>query len=518
MRKVIGLRSADRTVLGRINSAMPVSLSLSMKTFESLNPATGDVIGVFPQTSAKEVDEAVAKANTASEHWASLSFRKRGIILRDWASILTREIESSADLIHRETGKPLSDARLEVSIAIEHIGWAAKYAPKVLSDQSRPSGLLMFNMAAKVQRSPFGVIGIIGPWNYPFFTPVGSIAYALAAGNTVVFKPSEFTPAVGSWLGESWKRIAPFADIFTVVTGGSETGAALTKSKVGKISFTGSTKTGKLVAAACALNMTPVLLECGGKDAVLIDRDADLKKAAEVTLWHAMANAGQSCIAAERVYVHRDVAERFSTLIVEQATKIKAGYEDGANYGPATMPSQLKVIKTHIDDAEKRGGRFLFGDKSAVKGNFVSPVILADVPEDSKAIIDETFGPTLIINTVRNMDEAVDLANASNYGLGAAVWSKKNGKRIASLLKCGMVSINSAFSNTAVSSLPFGGIKDSGYGRTHGAEGLLEFTYPRAIIKPRFRIPINFTTFDRSQRADRIVMLLTKILHKRRRR
>lgn len=272
-----------------------------MKTFESLNPATGDVIGVFPQTSAKEVDEAVAKANVASEHWASLSFRKRGIILRDWASLLTREIESSADLIHRETGKPLSDARLEVSIAIEHIGWAAKYAPKVLSDQSRPSGLLMFNMAAKVQRSPFGVIGIIGPWNYPFFTPIGSIAYALAAGNTVVFKPSEFTPAVGSWLGESWKRIAPFADIFTVVTGGADTGAALTKSKVGKISFTGSTKTGKLVAAACALNMTPVLLECGGKDAVLIDRDADLKKAAEVTLWHAMANAGQSCIAAERV-------------------------------------------------------------------------------------------------------------------------------------------------------------------------------------------------------------------------
>lgn len=157
----------------------------------------------FSQTSAKEVDEAVAKASIASEHWASLSFRKRGIILRDWASLLTREIESSADLIHRETGKPLSDARLEVSIAIEHIGWAAKYAPKVLSDQSRPSGLLMFNMAAKVQRSPFGVIGIIGPWNYPFFTPVGSIAYALAAGNTVVFKPSEFTPAVGAWLGES---------------------------------------------------------------------------------------------------------------------------------------------------------------------------------------------------------------------------------------------------------------------------------------------------------------------------
>jgi aldehyde dehydrogenase (NAD+) len=488
------------------------------KTFESLNPATGEVVGIFPVTTAKEVNEVVARAESVSERWADLSFRKRLIVLRDWASLLTREIDNAADLIHRETGKPLSDAKLEVAISIEHISWAAKFAPKVLSPQNRPSGFLMFNMASQVQRVPYGVVGIIGPWNYPMFTPMGSIAYALAAGNTVVFKPSEYTPAIGAWLGETFKRVAPFEDIFTVITGTPETGVALTESNIGKISFTGSTRTAKKVAATCAERMTPVVLECGGKDPVLIDRDADIKKAAEVTLWHAMANAGQSCIGAERVYVHQDVAEKFTRTIVDMAAKIKAGYEDGANYGPATMPSQLKVIKSHIDDAVKRGGEFLLGDKNSVKDGYVQPVILRNVPEDSKAMTEETFGPTLVINTVRHMDEAVDLANNTSYGLGAAVWSKRNGKKIASLLKCGMVSINSAFSFAAIGAVPFGGVKDSGYGRIHGAEGLLEFTYPRTVVKTRFNIPLQFTTFQRSGFADKTIIRLVNLLHRRRRR
>ncbi|MEY3714373.1 MAG: hypothetical protein RJB59_176 [Actinomycetota bacterium] len=488
-----------------------------MKTFESLNPATGEVVGEFPNTSVKEVNEAVTRAKVAADKWSQLSFRKRLVILKDWASLLTKEINTAAELIHRETGKPVSDAALEAALAIEHISWAAKYAPKVLGAQNRPSGLLMFNLSAQVQRVPFGVVGVIGPWNYPIFTPMGSIAYALAAGNTVVFKPSEYTPAIGVWLEQTWQRISPFADVFTVVTGTAETGVALTQSSVGKISFTGSTKTAKKVAATCAELMTPVVLECGGKDPVLVDRDADIKRAAEVTLWHAMSNAGQSCIGAERVYVHKDVADSFTRIIVELANKIKPGYEDGANYGPATMPSQLKVIKSHIDDAVKRGGEFLVGDKNAVKGGYVQPVILRNVPEESKAMTEETFGPTLVINTVRNMDEAVDLANATAYGLGAAVWSKRNGKKIASLLQCGMVSINSAFSFAAIGAVPFGGVKDSGYGRIHGAEGLLEFTYPRTVVKTKFNIPLQFTTFARTGFADKTIIRLVNILHRRRR-
>lgn len=488
----------------------------SPSTFESLNPATGEVVGVFPLTNKDEVNDAVARAKVAADRWANLSFRARNIVLRDWASILTRDMKEAAELIHRETGKPLSDATLEVAMAIEHIGWAGKFAPKVLSRQSRPAGLLMFNMAAQVQRVPFGVVGVIGPWNYPIFTPVGSIAYALAAGNTVVFKPSEYTPAIGSFLEESFKRIAPFRDVLTVVTGDSTTGSALTESALDKISFTGSTRTAKKVAAACAERMTPVVLECGGKDAVIIDKDADVKKAAEMTLWHAMSNAGQSCIGAERVYVHHQVADQFKSEIVARAKELTPGFGDGAKYGPATMPSQLKVIKAHIDDAASKGATFLLGGRDAIKGGYVEPVILADVPEDSLAVTDETFGPTLVINTVSDMDEAVDLANATSYGLGAAVWSKRNGKRIATLLKCGMVSINSAFSFAAIGAVPFGGVKDSGYGRIHGAEGLLEFTYPRTVVKRRFRIPLEFTTFERSARADRILIRLVRLMHKRR--
>jgi acyl-CoA reductase-like NAD-dependent aldehyde dehydrogenase len=180
------------------------------------------------------------------------------------------------------------------------------------------------------------------------------------------------------------------------------------------------------------------------------------------------------------------------------------------------MPSQIKVIKSHIDDALSRGGHSLLGGKDSIKGGYVEPVILADVPEDSLAVTEETFGPTLVINTVSNMDEAVELANATGYGLGAAVWSKKNGKRIASLLQCGMVSINSAFSFAAIGAVPFGGVKESGYGRIHGAEGLLEFTYPRTVVRRRFKIPLQFTTFDRSERADRVLVRLVRLLHKRR--
>jgi len=290
-------------------------------TFESINPATGEVVGVFPICSKSDVDAAVSLAHDAAQRWSDLGFRGRYLALRDWASLLTREIDSAAGLIHRETGKPLSDATLEVAMAIEHISWAAKFAPRILSRQNRPSGLLMFNLSAQVQRVPYGVVGVIGPWNYPIFTPIGSIAYSLAAGNTVVFKPSEYTPAIGAWLGETWKRVAPFEGIFSVVTGTPETGVALTTSNVDKISFTGSTRTAKKVAAACAERMVPVVLECGGKDPVLIDKDADIDRAAEMTLWHAMSNAGQSCIGAERVYVHRDVADSFERAIVAKAKK-----------------------------------------------------------------------------------------------------------------------------------------------------------------------------------------------------
>jgi aldehyde dehydrogenase (NAD+) len=367
-------------------------------------------------------------------------------------------------------------------------------------------------MKAQVQRSPLGVVGVIGPWNYPMFTPMGSIAYALAAGNTVVFKPSEFTPGVGKRLADTFIEVAPFAAIFTTVTGTPECGKALTQSAVNKISFTGSTKTAKKVAAACAERMIPVVLECGGKDPVIVAADADVKLAAEQSLWSAMANAGQSCIGAERVYVVQSVADEFIEEITKQAKKL----EVGKSYGPATMPSQLNIIQSHLSDAAAKGAKFALGSADSVRAPFVDPVIMLEVPESSTAMREETFGPTLAINRVSSVEEAISLSNASNYGLAAAVFSRRQGERIASQLQCGMVSINSVFLFAAVATVPFGGVKDSGYGRIHGAEGLLEYTFARTVVKPRFRLPITFTSFKRSKLADLVVIKLIKSLHGKR--
>ena len=480
-------------------------------TFEKCDPATGEVISQYKNFSQAEVFACVNAAQLASNRWAEFGFTARKKILLKWASFITKNQKEIAQLVASECGKPIGDASLEVSIAIDHIAWAAKHAEQIMQKQDRPAGLLMFNMKAQVQRSPLGVVGVIGPWNYPIFTPMGSIAYALAAGNTVVFKPSEFTPGVGKWLADSFAQIAPFENILTTVTGLPDTGKALTESAVNKISFTGSTRTAKKVAASCAERMIPVVLECGGKDPVIVDTDADLKLAAEYALWSAMANAGQSCIGAERVYVVESVAEQFIEIITKMAKKI----EVGKDYGPATMPSQLKVIQSHLDDAKEKGAKFLVGAADSVKGAFVEPVIMVDVPEDSTAMTQETFGPTLAINKVLNTDEAIRLSNASSYGLAAAVFSKRNGEKIASKLACGMVSINSVFLFAAIPSVPFGGYKDSGYGRIHGAEGLLEYTYARTVVKTRFKIPLKFTSFGRTKISEQVLTTLIKRLHSR---
>ena len=480
-------------------------------TFEKYDPKTGEVIANYKNFTADEVFAVVDAAVATSERWQEFGFTARKATLLKWAAYITKNLDEIAKLVESECGKPIGDAKLEVSVAIDHIAWAAKNAEQIMRKQDRPSGLLMFNMKAEVQRSPLGVVGVIGPWNYPIFTPMGSIAYALAAGNTVVFKPSEFTPGVGKWLADSFAQIVPFENILSTVTGLPETGKALTQSKVNKISFTGSTKTAKKVAESCAQSMIPVVLECGGKDPVIVAQDADIKLAAEYALWSAMANAGQSCIGAERVYVVESVADEFIASITKMAKKL----EVGKDYGPATMPSQLNVIQSHLDDAKQKGAKFLLGGTDSVKGAYVEPVIMLDVPEDSTAMTAETFGPTLAINRVVDTDEAIRLSNASSYGLAASVFSKHEGKRIAAKLKCGMVSINSVFLFAAVASVPFGGVKDSGYGRVHGAEGLLEYTYARTVVKTRFRIPLNFTTFKRSRLSEKILTTLIKRLHGR---
>jgi acyl-CoA reductase-like NAD-dependent aldehyde dehydrogenase len=482
------------------------------QTFDSLNPVTNEVIASHPITDEAEVRQSVAAARSAAVQWREIGFGGRKKVLLKWSTYLMENVDELADLVSLETGKPTSDAKLEAALAAGHIAWAARHAESVMRTSYRSPGLLMANMSATVERSPVGVVGVIGPWNYPVFTPLGSIAYALAAGNTVVFKPSEYTPGVGQYLAKSFLDATNFQDVFICVTGLGETGKFLCESDIDKLAFTGSTRTAKIVAATCAAHMTPVVLECGGKDPVIVAHDADIARAADATVWSAFSNAGQTCIGAERVYVDERVADRFIEKVVEIAHNIKPGAPGFGKYGPTTMPKQIPIIQSHIDDAIARGAKVVMGGSQSVKAPFVEPVILCQVPEDSIAMTEETFGPTIAINRVQSMAEAIQLSNATRYGLGASVWSKRRGKQIASQLHTGMIAINSVISFAAVDSVPFGGVKDSGYGRIHGPEGILEFTYPRTVVRARFQLPIAFTSFSRTASSDKLIVAVTKFL------
>ena len=296
-------------------------------TFESLNPRTGDVVGTHPVNTAEEVQAAVDRAREEAAWWGALSFDEREKHLQTWKGAMTRRIAQLAEVMHQETGKPHGDAMLESALAIDHLAWAASHAEKVLKRRKVSSGLLMANQAAYVEYQPLGVIGVIGPWNYPVFTPMGSIGYALAAGNAVVFKPSEYTPGVGEWLARTFLESVG-RPVLQVVTGFGETGHALCTSGVNKIAFTGSTATGKKVMAACAETLTPVVIEAGGKDALLVDEDADLEAAADAAIWGACSNAGQTCTGVERVYVHERVYDEFLTTLTAKAREVTA--HDGA--------------------------------------------------------------------------------------------------------------------------------------------------------------------------------------------
>ncbi len=495
--------------LPRTSAAPPEE---GVATFASLNPANGDVVGVHAKHSAGDVDGAVALARETAQWWGALDFGERAEHLLTWRSVLTRRMAQLAELMHRETGKPHADAQLEIALAIDHVAWAAKNAKKVLGRRSVSPGLIMANQAASVEYKPLGVVGVIGPWNYPVFTPMGSIAYALAAGNTVVFKPSEYTPGVGQWLADTLTEVVGGRAVLQCVTGLGETGAALCSSGVDKLAFTGSGATGKKVMAACAETLTPVIIEAGGKDALIVDEDADVAAAAEAALWSGMSNAGQTCIGTERVYVHRAVFHEFVEEILAQAKGLRAG-PTGSKIGPITMPSQVDVIRSHVQDAVDSGAKVLLGGPDAIGDRFVQPTIMTFVPESSTEMTDETFGPTLAINPVSSMEEAIERTNATRYGLAGAVFSKSRGEEIARQIRSGMTSVNAVIAFAGVPSLPFGGVGESGFGRIHGPDGLREFTYAKAITRQRFKPPLNLTSFQRDEKAEKALALITTLLH-----
>lgn len=463
----------------------------------SYDPASGDVVGEFDVYDDAQVAQVVAAARAAGGWWSELGFAGRAERLRAFAAQLARDIHDIADLVHRENGKTIDDALLELLPVVERVRWVASHAMRVLRQHSVAPGLLTANLAANVVYRPYGVVGVIGPWNYPVYAPMGAIVDALGAGNAVVFKPSEYTPAVAVRMAEIFADVVPEAPVFQTVTGFAETGAALCRSGVDKVAFTGSAATGRRVMVTCAERLTPVVLECGGNDPLVVADDADVDAAVDAALWGGLVNGGQTCVGVERIYVVESLYDDFVRALVSEVGTITAG----ESYGPITVPGQLEVIRRHVADALDRGAVALVAGLDAIRAPYVEPIVLADVPADALVEREETFGPVLTVTRVPDVDTAVERANGTAYGLGAAVFSARRGVEIADRMRAGMVSINAPVSYVGVPGLPFGGVGGSGFGRVHGADGLREFAWPQAISRQRFASPLRVMTFRRSRQA-----------------
>jgi succinate-semialdehyde dehydrogenase/glutarate-semialdehyde dehydrogenase len=356
------------------------------------------------------------------------------------------------------------------------------------------------------------VVAVIGPWNFPLATPGAIIIHALAAGNAVVFKPSHVTPGVGQWLVSTFKAVAPDCpDVLQSLIGFAATGQALIEAGVDKVAFTGSVRSGRAVAAQCARTLTPMLLELGGKDGAIVADDADLDEAAKHIAWGALQNAGLGCISLEVAYVVESVHDAFVEKLTALARKVRSGSDEQALIGPVPLPSQIPIIRDHIEDALKRGATAPVGGLEAVSdGRYVQPTILDDVARDALASTEETFGPTLAVVRVADTEEAIKLINSGPYGLGSSVFSRNHGEAIARRLRVGMTSINDALMFSQNAALPFGGRGDSGYGRKHGDDGLREFAYPHAFTEKTGPARMPTSSFDRPAGAMTAALAATR--------
>jgi acyl-CoA reductase-like NAD-dependent aldehyde dehydrogenase len=488
------------------------------KTFQSLNPATGEPLATYPVHTAADVDNAVIRARAAAAWWRDLGGDGRRRRLLAFKGLVARRSDELVQLVHAENGKPLDDAFIEVLLCVDHLDWAARNAERIMRPRRVSMPPMQLDHAGWLEYTPAGVVGVIGPWNYPIHTPMGSISYALAAGNAVVFKPSEFTPGVGLRIASLFAQVVDEEPVLQVVTGFGATGEALCRNPgIDVLAFTGSAATGRKVMAACADNLTKVVMECGGKDALLVDADADLPKAARAALWAGCANGGQTCAGVERVYVHDEVYDAFVDEITRQAEGVRAGDDAGASYGPITMPAQLDVIRRHLSDALDRGARAVVGGLDSIRDPFVDPVVVTDVPADAPLMVEETFGPVVPLVRVPDMDEAVRQANDSPFGLGATVFSRRRGMELARALDCGMVSVNSVLRFASAPELPFGGRGESGFGRIHGEDGLKEFLHPRAITRRRIGLVPEFASFTRPDWLFGVADQVMKLVHGRHR-
>ena len=464
----------------------------------SVDPAMGEVLREFECTAEAEVRAAVERARAAQPAWHEMGISKRLPVLRRFQTLLHEKKSDVARVITRESGKPYVEALLtEVVVALDAAQFLIANAHSLLRDQRiGHANLVMKAKRGWVVREPYGVIGIISPWNYPFNIPATEGLAALAAGNAVVVKPSEFTTLSVLEL-QSLLRSAGLPEaLFQVVPGAGATGAALVDSRIDKLIFTGSVASGKKVAQTAAARLLPVVLELGGKDPMVVLDDADLEVASSAAVWGAFVNAGQTCLSVERCYVHQNLYERFLAAVVEKTGKLRVGngLDPQTEVGPLIHQRQLQIVEAQVEEARTGGARVLAGGARLPElgANFYAPTLIADVHHGMRLMQEETFGPVLPVMAFSSGDEAVYLANDSEFGLAASVWTRdrKRGEAMAARLQAGTVMVNDVVSCYGISEAPHGGVKSSGLGRTHGRFGLEEMVrvkYMDSDLLPRMR-------------------------------
>ncbi len=455
----------------------------------STNPATGEVLGELNCASAEDVHAAVLRAKTAQPAWQAASVSERIAVLRRFQQLLAEQRDEVAALICREAGKPAAEAlTTELIVVLDAAQFCIRNAHKFLREQPLPhANLAMKTKRGKLVREPYGVIGIIAPWNYPFSTPAIETLGALVTGNAVVLKPSELTPLAALELQRLLRAAGLNPDLMQVMIGEGPTGAALTEAPIDKLIFTGSVATGKRVGEAAARRLLPVVLELGGKDPMMVLDDADLEIASSGAVWGAFMNAGQTCLSVERCYVHRSLYEPFLEACRTKIAKLRVGngIDSEAEIGPMIHERQLRIVEEHVNDAVRHGARLLAGGKRLTElgPNFYAPTLLADVTQDMRVMQEETFGPVLPVAPFDSDDEAVRLANDSEFGLAASVWtrSRSRGEAMAAQVKAGTVMLNDMISCFGIAEAPHGGFKQSGIGRTHGEMGLQEMVQVKYV-------------------------------------